>query len=162
MSEAELFTELINLVDVDPFALLGISVSSDEKRISKRYRNVAKQLHPDALKNNADSATYGLTVEIAANIIARIVNPSYQKLKHDTSKQETLSLLRLRVRRLVRTEKLVPTFSDAQQLETVEEDNVDVFYEQALSQLADVQFRSLGDLHTKTLEIGQLNLSEQV
>ena len=161
MSETELFTELINLVEVDPFALLGIAVSADEKRIAKRYRQVAKQLHPDALSSAIDpedTDTRGLTVEVAASIIARIVNPSYQKLKHDKGKQETLSLLRLRVRRLVRTEKLVPTFADAQQLENIEEENVDVFYEQALSQLADIQFRSLGDLHTKTLEIGQLNL----
>ncbi|MEL7050973.1 MAG: J domain-containing protein, partial [Cyanobacteria bacterium J06588_5] len=51
MSETELFTELINLVEVDPFALLGIAVSADEKRIAKRYRQVAKQLHPDALSS---------------------------------------------------------------------------------------------------------------
>ncbi|MEN8443539.1 MAG: tetratricopeptide repeat protein [Cyanobacteria bacterium J06634_6] len=158
MSETELFTELINLVEVDPFALLGIAVSADEKRIAKRYRQVAKQLHPDALSSATDADTQGLTVEVAASIIARIVNPSYQKLKHDKTRQETLASLRLRVRRLVRTEKLVPTFSDAQQLEYIKEENVDIFYEQALSQLASIQFRSLGDLHTKTLEIGQLNL----
>jgi len=157
MPNAELFTELINLVEVDPFALLGISVSADEKRIAKRYRNIAKQLHPDALSSNDDDDV-GLTPALATQIISRIVNPAYQKLKHEKSRQETLTLLRLRVRRLVRTEKLVPTFSDAQRLEKISDDEVDVFYEQAMSQLAAVQFRSLGDLHTRSLEIGQLNL----
>ncbi|MGD1867611.1 MAG: tetratricopeptide repeat protein [Phormidesmis sp.] len=157
MPNAVLFTELTNLVEVDPFALLGISVSADEKRIAKRYRQIAKQLHPDALACEDDTCV-GLTPELATQIIARIVNPAYQKLKHEKSRQETLTLLRLRVRRLVRTEKLVPTFSDAQQLENIAEENVDVFYEQAMSQLAAVQFRSMGDLHTHSLEIGQLNL----
>ena len=156
MSEAELFTELTNLVESDPFALLGISVSADEKRIAKRYRHIAKHLHPDALSGEATAL--GLTQEIAAQVIARIVNPSYQKLKHEKTRQETLTMLRLRVRRLARTNKLVPTFPDAQQLETLAEEEVEVFYEQAMSQLAAAQFRSLGDLHTHSLAIGQLNL----
>lgn len=156
MSDTDLLAELLNFVDVDPFALLGVSLSADEKRISKRYRNIAKQLHPDALANLEDPA--GLTPEIASSIIARIVNPSYQKLKYENSRQETLTNLRLRVRRLVRTEKLVPTFSNAQQLADKPDEQVDVFYEQALTQLAFTQFRSLGDLQTHSLEIGQLNL----
>ncbi|MEM6869327.1 MAG: tetratricopeptide repeat protein, partial [Cyanobacteria bacterium P01_C01_bin.121] len=157
MPNAELFTDLTNLVDVDPFALLGISVSADEKRIAKRYRHIAKQLHPDALSSDDDDSA-GLTPALATQIIARIVNPAYQKLKHEKSRQETITLLRLRVRRLVRTEKLVPTFPDAQQLENIAEEEVEVFYEQAMSQLAATQFRSMGDLHTRSLEIGQLNL----
>ena len=70
MSEVEIFAELTNMVDVDPFSLLGISVSADEKRIAKRYRFVAKQLHPDMLAgtNNAK----GLTPNAAAQVIARI------------------------------------------------------------------------------------------
>ncbi|MEO1636109.1 MAG: tetratricopeptide repeat protein [Cyanobacteria bacterium J06631_9] len=170
MSQAELFTELTGLVEVDPFALLGISVSADEKRIAKRYRQVAKQLHPDALTGTAadtaadattDAATTnnsGLTATLAAQVIARIVNPSYQKLKQEKTRQATLSMIRLRVRRLVRTEKLVPTFSDAQQLAVTAEDEVDIFYEQALSKLADSQFVSLEALYTHSLEISQLNL----
>lgn len=169
MSQAELFTELTGLVEVDPFALLGISVSADEKRIAKRYRQVAKQLHPDAVTGagtdaNTDAANgnatnnSGLTATLAAQVIARIVNPSYQKLKHEKTRQATLSMIRLRVRRLVRTEKLIPTFSDAQQLAITAEDNVDIFYEQALSKLASSQFVSLEALHTHSLEISQLNL----
>jgi curved DNA-binding protein CbpA len=136
MSRAELFSELTNLVDIDPFALLGISVSADEKRIAKRYRQIAKQLHPDAIASTAQ----GIEVDTAAQVIARIVNPSYQKLKHDKGRQEKLSTLRLRVRRLARTEKLVPTFQNAQQLAQTAVENVDIFYEQTLSQLAEGQF----------------------
>lgn len=171
MSEAELFTELGNLGEVDPFALLGVSVSADEKGLTKRYRQIAKQLHPDALfsktqadqiqadqTQTGDAQVQSLTTESAAQVISRLVNPAYQKLKQQKSRTETITLLRLRVRRLVRSEKLIPTFPDAQQLEILEEAEIDVFYEQALSQLAAIQFRSLEDLHVRSLAIGQINL----
>ena len=164
MSKAELFAELTNLVDVDPFALLGVSVSADEKRIAKRYRQIAKALHPDALNSSADSeieasvSVQKMEAQLAAEVIARIVNPSYQKLKQEKGRQEALATLRFRVRRLARTEKLVPTFEHAQRLSTIEDNEVDIFYEQMLSHLAEKQFQSLGSLHTTALEVGQLNL----
>lgn len=156
MSEVEIFAELASMVEVDPFSLLGISVSADEKRIARRYRAVAKQLHPDVLSSK--TASGGLTPHSAAQVIARIVNPSYQKLKHENSRQETISTLRFRVRRLVRTEKLVPTFPHAQQLAQTSDDTVDIFYEQALTHLAATQFDSIEQMYTHSLEIGQLNL----
>ncbi|MEM6451564.1 MAG: tetratricopeptide repeat protein [Cyanobacteria bacterium P01_D01_bin.105] len=156
MSEAEQFTELVNLVEVDPFALIGISLSADEKRIAKRYRQIAKGLHPDALASNGASGK--MSEDLAAKIIARIVNPSYQKLKHEQSRQEILSTVRLQVRQLVRNEKLVPTFPNAQALIRVSDENVDTFYEQALTQIAEHQFQSWEGLYTHSLEIAQLNL----
>ena len=156
MSKAELFTELTHLVDIDPFALIGVSVSADEKRIAKRYRQVAKQLHPDALSGGRGGG--GMEEAIAAQVIARIVNPSYQKLKHDKSRQEILSNIRFRVMRLVRIEKLLPTFPSARQLAETGAEAVDIFYEQALSKLAESQFHSLDELHAYSLEISQLNL----
>ncbi|MGB3292425.1 MAG: tetratricopeptide repeat protein [Phormidesmis sp.] len=156
MSEVGLFTDLSPLVEADPFALLGISVSAEEKQLTKRYRQIAKQLHPDILAT-ADPGQ-GMEQAIAAQVIARLVNPSYQKLKQEKSRQQTLSLLRLRVRHLVRTDKLVPTFPTAQQLLQIAASEVDTFYEQALSQLAQSQFQSAGNLHSHTLEISQLNL----
>lgn len=164
MSKADLFTELTNLVDVDPFALLSVSVSADEKRIAKRYRQIAKCLHPDALSSSANeeskqqSAHPKMEPALSAEIISRIVNPSYQKLKQERGRQETLATLRFRVRRLARTEKLVPTFQHAKQLAATEESEVDIFYEQMLSQLAEKQFQSLESLHATALEAGQLNL----
>ncbi len=153
---SELITELSSLGEIDPFALLGVSISTDDKRLTKRYRQVAKQLHPDALLSTA--APQGLTPNVAAQVISRLINPAYQKLKHQKTRTETITLLRLRVRRLVRSEKLIPTFLEAQQLEAIEEADIDVFYEQALSQLASVQFCSLDDLRVRSLTIGQINL----
>lgn len=164
MSKADLFAELTNLVDVDPFALLSVSVSADEKRIAKRYRQIAKFLHPDALSSSSEEESKlsdsqnKMQPSLAAEVIARIVNPSYQKLKQERGRQEALATMRFRVRRLARTEKLVPTFEHAKQLSSIEDKEVDIFYEQMLSHLAEKQFQSLANLHTTALEAGQLNL----
>lgn len=164
MSKADLFAELTNLVDVDPFALLGVSVSADEKRIAKRYRQIAKFLHPDAIVSSTSAdlsqppTQRSIDSKLAAEIIARIVNPSYQKIKQERGRQEALATLRFRVRRLARTEKLVPTFQQAKQLKEIEDNQVDIFYEQTLSHIASKQFQSFSSLHASALEIGQLNL----
>ena len=156
MSEVEFFRDLMPLVEADPFALLGISVSADEKQITKRYRQIAKQLHPDILAS-ADPGR-GMERVIAAQVIARIVNPAHQKLKYEKSRQQTLTLLRLRVRQLARSQKLIPTFASGQQLLESAASEVDVFYEQAVRQLAHSQFQSFNRLHEHSLEISQLNL----
>lgn len=156
MSKTELFAELIPLVETDPFALLGVSVSADEKQIAKRYRQIAKQLHPDAIAQIATAQTADQA--LATEAIARIVNPSYQKLKYEKGRQEALINLRLRMRRLVRTEELTPTFESAQQLAQVDGRAVNVFYEMALTQLAQDQFQRLSSSHAHFLEIDQLNL----
>lgn len=155
MSKTELFAKLIPLVDADPFALLGVSVSADEKEIAKRYRQIAKQLHPDAI---AQSATADTDQALAAEAIARIINPSYQKLKHAKGRQEALINLRLRMRQLARTEELTPTFESTQQLAQIDGGSVDIFYEQALIQLARDQFQRLSSSPEQSLEIDQLNL----
>lgn len=149
----ELFTKLIPLVDADPFALLGVSVGANEKQIARRYRQIAKQLHPDALLQNSTAADQVLATEA----IARIVNPAYQQLKHEKSRQAALINLRLRMRRLARTEKLAPTFESVQQLAQVSNEAINSFYEQALAQLAASQFQPL-DSPTQFLELDQLNL----
>jgi curved DNA-binding protein CbpA len=40
--------EWLNLL-TDSYAVLGVSVAADERRVLKRYRSVAKLLHPDSL-----------------------------------------------------------------------------------------------------------------
>lgn len=154
MPKIELFTELIPLVNADPFALLGVSVRANEKQIARRYRQIAKYLHPDAL---TQSDTAAADQALAAEAIARIVNPSYQQLKQEKSRQAALINLRLRMRRLARTEKLAPTFESAQQLAQMGSESVDSFYEQALTQLAASQFQPL-DSPAQFLELDQLNL----
>ncbi|PSN13372.1 molecular chaperone DnaJ [filamentous cyanobacterium CCP5] len=137
----------------DPYALLGLSVAADERRILKRYRTVAKQLHPDALMHVAPELR-----QFATQVLPKLVNPAYQRLKQDKSRNEVLAMLRFKVRRLSRDQPLNPTGEQSKQLLKVPEPEVDVFYEQAVDRLCDRQYESVANFESCTQQLSELNL----
>lgn len=146
-------TAWITWAERDPYAALGVSIAADDRRILKRYRQVAKLLHPDAQVGKDQVAA-----EFANDVITRIINPAYQRLKQEKTRSEALATMRFRVRRLANNQGLEPSFESAQQLLRIPEAEVDVFYENTLTQLADVQFASPQIFHQSLTQIGQLNL----
>lgn len=138
----------------DPYAVLGVSLAADERRILKRYRQVAKLLHPDAqVQQHAGGGE-----EFANQVFARLVNPAYQRLKSDKSRSEILATLRFKVRRLSREESLKATCDSAQKLLAIAEPEVEVFYEQALLELSAHQHETPAEFDRITRQIGELNL----
>ncbi|HEY9737782.1 MAG TPA: J domain-containing protein, partial [Trichocoleus sp.] len=137
----------------DPYAVLGVSLAADERRILKRYRQVAKLLHPDVhAGQNNDLA------EFSSQVLSRLVNPAYQRLKVDKGRNETLATLRFKVRRLSREDTLKATFEPSQNLLQVPEPEVDIFYEQALLTLSADQYETPEAFDAVTRQIGELNL----
>lgn len=138
----------------DPYAVLGLSVTADDKRVLKRYRTVAKLLHPDSYINGDREMG-----NAAAQMFARLVSPTYQKLKQDKGRAENLALLRFRVRRMNREETFTPTSDVARRLLETALTEVDVFYEQAVSKLAETQYTPLEHFERVTQQLGELNLA---
>ncbi len=137
----------------DPYAVLGLSVSADDRRVLKRYRTIAKQLHPDS-QERKDSQERAL----ANQLFAKLVNPGYQRLKQDKGRAETVAMLRFRVRRLARDESLSPKNEAARRLLSTTIADVDIFYEQAVSKLAELQYQPLSRFEVVTQELAELNL----
>ena len=137
----------------DPYAVLGVSVTADERRISKRYRQIAKQLHPDQQLDSDESAR-----EFAGQMLTRMVNPAYQRLKQDKGRAETLATLRFKVRRLTREEKLVARHEPTKLLMDADEAEVEMLYEKILSELSEVQYNSSNEFVQQTTVIAELNL----
>ena len=137
----------------DPYAVLGVAVTADERRISKRYRQIAKQLHPDQQLSSDETAR-----EFASQMLTRMVNPSYQRLKQDKGRAETLATLRFKVRRLTREQKLVAREASAKNLMEVDEAEVEMLYEKLLSELAEIQYDSAEVFVEQTSAIAELNL----
>lgn len=137
----------------DPYAVLGLSVTADERRVLKRYRAIAKLLHPDSFAQ-ADAASR----EFATQLFARLVSPTYQKIKQDKGRAEHLALLRFRVRRMSREEPMRPQSAIAQALIKTSLANIDVFYEQAVTDLAAKQYTPLDQFESVTEQLGELNL----
>jgi tetratricopeptide (TPR) repeat protein len=137
----------------DPYAILGISVAADEKRLFKRYRTVAMRLHPDRFVQAAKNS--GAAAE---QLIARTINPAYEKVKQEKNRAEVTALLRLQARRHTREGTLVPQSDVARELMRQPVHAADVFYEQAVSSLADRQFDDLAQFPEITRTLGELNL----
>jgi curved DNA-binding protein CbpA len=137
----------------DPYAILGVAVTADERRISKRYRQVAKRLHPDQ-QMGAEEADR----EFTNSVLTRLVNPAYQRLKQDKGRAEVLATLRFKVRRLTRENKLTTQVAQSKQLLHVDEAEVDLFYEKALTELSDEQYSSTEHFASQTDAIAELNL----
>lgn len=137
----------------DPYAVLGISVSADDRRIMKRYRDVAKLLHPDRY-SNSDSEQH----DLANQMLARLVNPAYQRLKQDKGRAEALATLRFRVRRLSRDQAIEPHHPTAIKLVNLSVEEAEIFYEQTITTLATQQYQDLGQFETSTQALCELNL----
>jgi curved DNA-binding protein CbpA len=137
----------------DPYAVLGVSVAANERRILKRYRTVAKLLHPDAhIETPPDQQVF------VSQVFSKLVNPAYQRLKQDKGRNEILATLRFKVRRLTRDDKLQPTSAQGKQLLSLPEAEVDLMYEHLLEQLSDRQYDAIETFETNTLLIAELNL----
>lgn len=154
MSPTASATDWTRFIEQDPYALLGVPVNADERQILKRYRQIAKQLHPDK-QLDKDLASS----EFARQIMAQLVNPAYQRLKQAKTRSETLTTMRFQVKCLVQTPPPPPTASSAQQLLRLPDNEVDARYDQAVGQLAQAQFTSASVFHSAVTELNQLNLS---
>jgi curved DNA-binding protein CbpA len=153
MSTAPFSPDWIKRYSGDPYAVLGVAVTADERRILKRYRQIAKQLHPDIQATKDESGR-----EFANQVLTRLVNPAYQRLKQDRGRSETLATLRFKVRRLSREQKLSARGEFAQQLRESPEPEVDVFYEKTLPPLSEDQYSSFEAFAQRTAAIAELNL----
>jgi curved DNA-binding protein CbpA len=137
----------------DPYAVLGVSVAADERRILKRYHSVAKLLHPDRFTLNEASHD-----DLANQILARLVNPAYQQLKQGTKRTEAIAMLRFRARRLSRDLPLLPQSAIARRMMEAPPPELDVFYEQAIAQLAPLQFEPIYQFEPIAQQLAELNL----
>ncbi|MEO1211058.1 MAG: J domain-containing protein [Cyanobacteria bacterium J06638_20] len=137
----------------DPYAVMGLSVTADDRRVLKRYRDLAKLLHPDRYVS-AEAAIR----EMATQLFSKMVGPAYQKLKQDKGRAENLAMLRFRVRRLTREQTFDPRSTIARELMGKPAAQIDVFYEQAIARLCDDQYRPLDRFEVVTSQLDELNL----
>ncbi|KAM3114277.1 J domain-containing protein [Phormidesmis sp. 146-33] len=138
----------------DPFAVLGVSVLAEDVRVSKRYRSVAKILRPDI-----SVATDPETGELIERLFGRLVNPAYEKIRQEKGRAETLALMRLKVRQMVRDQSPAPQSELARELSRKSLQEADIFYEQAIANLSERQYQPLENFQNITQQLNELNLA---
>ncbi len=73
------------LVDADPFAVLGVGKNARSKDINKSYLDMAKILHPDKVPPEAPQQLKDLSQKIFA-----LINKSHEQIKDETRRSEYL------------------------------------------------------------------------
>ena len=132
----------------DPYAVLGISVTADERQILKRYHTLAKLLHPDryAASHNPDR-------ELAAAIFSHLINPAYEKIKHRQKRCSAIAILR----GWEQQAKFIQS-PLAQELMEMPALEAEFFYEEAIASYAAAQYKSLHQFSVVTQQLSILNL----
>jgi curved DNA-binding protein CbpA len=139
--------ELLN----DPYALIGASLSADDQTLSKQYRQLAKQLHPDRYVQ-ADPQQR----EFVGQLVARLLNPAYGKIKQPRDRAELLVVMRLQAQQL--GSSWHPTSEVARMLQQQPIAGAEIFYEQQVAQLAEQQYESFTQFGNITHQLHELNL----
>ena len=136
---------------VDPYAVIGVPVTADGQRLIKRYRSVAKLLHPD-LFIQADPSVR----ELVTQLLTRLVNPAYSKVKDDISQKEILVLIGLQAQQAAKDGIDLQT-AVARSLKSQPLAQVDSFYEQQVSAISDRQYTDLSSFDEATRSLIELN-----
>ncbi|MBD2253119.1 J domain-containing protein [Nostoc parmelioides] len=137
----------------DPYAVLGIPVTADEKKILTRYHVLAKLLHPDRYTKNNH-----LEKELATAIFTCLVNPAYEQLKNQQKRQNILESLRSEAIAW-KKQSLYLQSAVAKQMMAMSAREADSFYQQAIATCAEAQYKYPRKCHQVTRQIITLNLA---
>jgi curved DNA-binding protein CbpA len=135
----------------DYYAVLGIPVTATSHTVRKRYLAIAKNLHPDVYGRSQDEKL------LAGQYLSKLVNPAYNVLNQERERTEYSAILKLLAKRLIkRGQKFLPQSEPAQKL--LQTANI-YTYEQAVQEIATIQYDRLDRILDCTAQLSELNLA---
>ncbi|MEL7360062.1 MAG: DnaJ domain-containing protein [Cyanobacteria bacterium J06560_6] len=142
---------LFQLDMTDHHAVLGFSLAAAPKQVRKRYLKVARQLHPDSLREASDEQR-----KLASELLSKRVNPAYETLTQDKLAKEHKILLKMKQQQLSANPSLVTIDSDIAK-GLLDAKDVETAYEVALKEITASQFNNLSQVDTVIDQISELN-----
>ncbi|MGQ9865747.1 MAG: DnaJ domain-containing protein [Pseudanabaenaceae cyanobacterium] len=131
----------------DYFAALGVPLTADSGQIRRRYVTLAKRLHPDVCRQEADRA---------CRYFAKLVSPAYAAISSPKERGEYQTLMRLIGKQLLKkNQPIAVTFPTTQRyiaMPTLPN------YEQAVQSLAESQYLDLDRVRIVAEQLSELNL----
>ncbi len=145
---------LFKLDMTDHYAVLGFSLAGDLQQVRKRYLHIARQLHPDSLRDAPDQQK-----RMASELLSRWVNPAYEILSQEKAAAEYRILLKIKQKQLVEKPDLLPllltTGSAATKL--MQAQSIEAEYTAAVQALAAEQFSDLAQVEAVINQLSELN-----
>ena len=142
---------LFKLDVTDHHAVLGFSLAEEPKKVRKRYLKIARQLHPDSLREASDEQK-----KLASELLSKWVNPAYEALSQDKTAKEHSIVLKMKQQQLVARPILLSAKSDAAK-KLLGTSHLEHDYSAALQKIAAIQFDDLTGVEGVIAQISELN-----
>ncbi|MDJ0842819.1 J domain-containing protein [Crocosphaera sp.] len=137
----------------DHYAILGVPINADSRQIRKRYLKIAYLLHPDTFHGKTEEAQ-----QLATRILSKLVNPAYETLSKDRSRNEYKLVLSQMGQNLADELSSITIATDeAQKLLQTSQDR-ELTYHRLLTPLVSHQYDHLENVCTVIAQISELNL----
>jgi len=136
----------------DNHAILGVSLDADSKEIRLKYLKIAQLLHPDKCRSDANK------MQIAGQILSKLVNPAYEQLSKKQTFAEHQLILTQIGKRLAENKHKINLETPAAKELSVAQANLELVYPKLLKQLTLEQYKSLEQALDNIGAISELNL----
>jgi len=134
----------------DYYAVLGLPLTAEASHVRKRYLLIAKCLHPDIHGRTPTEK------QVATQYLSKLVNPAYDVLSQERERTEYSAILKLLGKRLMKRNQRFAPQSDIAKKYLIS--SRDVNYEQAIQEIAKVQYHNLEGSLDQIGLLSELNL----
>ena len=138
---------------IDHFAILGVSIDAEQEEIRERYLKIAYKIHPDTCR------TYTTDEKKRANqLLSKLVNPAYEHLSHDLSREEFRLVLGQMGKAMGKDLSKITISSEPARKLAQSSANYELAYQKILQSLAIDQYTALANTSQKIGQLSELNL----
>jgi curved DNA-binding protein CbpA len=137
----------------DHYAVLGIPLNSDPQQVRLRYLKVAQRLHPDTCKATSEEEK-----QVANNLLSKLVNPAYEKLSKERSRNEYNLMLSQTGKQMAQKGGKITLASEAAKKLFKAESNLDLVYKNLLQKLSQEEYTDISKVTQRIAQLSELNL----
>lgn len=138
---------------IDHFAILGVSIDAEQEEIRERYLKIAYKLHPDTCRIHIPAER-----EQAHQLLSKLVNPAYEQLGRDLSREEFRLILTQMGKAMARDLSKITINSESARKLAQSGANHELAYQKILQSLAINQYTALENTYQKIAQLSELNL----
>jgi len=138
---------------MDHFAILGVSIDAEQEEIRERYLKIAYKLHPDTCRTHTPDEK-----EQAHQLLSKLVNPAYEHLGRDLSREEFRLVLAQMGKAMGRDLSKITISSEPARKLAQSSANYELAYQKILQSLAIDQYTALENTYQKIGQLSELNL----
>ncbi|MDB9421369.1 J domain-containing protein [Microcystis aeruginosa] len=138
---------------IDHFAILGVSIDAGHQEIRQRYLKIAYKLHPDTCRIYTPAER-----ERANQLLSKLVNPAYEHLGRDLSREEFRLTLAQMGKAMARDLSKITINSEPARKLAQSSANYELAYQKILQSLAIDQYTALENTDQKIAQLSELNM----